>query len=80
MNDKPYWETEQPQVVEAGKQRFKYYKDVGTIEICTIIKDGDSEKEIRYQTLSAHKLLRCPALCDMVLDLLSVAGLVSKVD
>jgi hypothetical protein len=30
--DKPYWEIESPAIVEAGKQRFKYYKQSGVLE------------------------------------------------
>lgn len=78
--DKPYWEIESPAIVEAGKQRFKYYKQSGVLEISTKVKKGDEEKEIRRQTISAYKLQANEQLQDMLLDFLEDSGLVRRVD
>lgn len=82
MNDSiPYWKSgEVPEVVDVGNQRYKHYKEAGLIEVSTIVKEGDSEKTIRYQAISAHRLLHSPALCDMLFSFLSAAGLISKVE
>jgi hypothetical protein len=77
--NKPYWECENPSVVDAGKQRFKHYKQSGVLEISTKVKKGDEEKEIRRQTISAHKLKSNDELRDMVLDFLEDSGLVRRV-
>jgi hypothetical protein len=77
--NKPYWEVENPAIVEAGKQRFKYYKQSGVLEISTKVKKGDEEKEIRRQTISAYKLKTNDKLRDMVLDFLEDSGLVRRV-
>jgi|BioPla2DNA2_1021312.scaffolds.fasta_scaffold05389_8 hypothetical protein len=78
--NKPYWECENPSVVDAGKQRFKHYKQSGVIEISTKIPEGESIKEIRRQTISAYKLQANEQLQDMLLDFLETAGLIRKVD
>lgn len=77
--NKPYWEVENPAIVEAGKQRFKYYKQSGVLEISTKVKKGDEEKEIRRQTISVYKLKTNDKLRDMVLDFLEDSGLVRRV-
>lgn len=77
--NKPYWECENPSVVDAGKQRFKHYKQSGVIEICSKIDENGKEKEFRRQTISAYKLKTNDKLRDMVLDFLEDSGLVRRV-
>ena len=78
--DKKYWEVENPAIVEAGKQRFKYYRQGGMLEVCTKIYEDGSERETRRQTISAYKLQDNGELRNMVMDFLEDAGLVRKVD
>jgi hypothetical protein len=78
--NKPYWECENPSVVDAGKQRFKHYKQSGVIEICSKIDENGKEKEFRRQTISAYKLQSNEQLQSMMLDFLEAAGLICKVD
>lgn len=80
MNDKPYWETEQPQVVEAGRQRFSYYKEAGVLEIASIIQEDGKQKSIRRQALSASKLRKNEAAANMLIDFMAAAGLVQEID
>ena len=79
-NSIPYWESETPEVIDTRKQRFSFYKDAKVLEIAALINEDGSTKPIRRQALSASMLLHNPAVCDMLLDFLSAAGLVSKVD
>lgn len=78
--NKPYWEVENPAIVEAGKQVFKHYKQGGVLEICTKIEESGQSKETRRQTIFAYKLRRNDALRDLVLDFMEAAGIVRKLD
>lgn len=78
-NSIPYWETT-PEVIDTKKQRFSYYKEAKVLEIAGLIDEGDSKKPIRRQALSASNILHYPAVCDMLLEFMEAAGLVSKVE
>ncbi|NLB78306.1 MAG: hypothetical protein GX796_05520 [Clostridiaceae bacterium] len=80
MNDKPYWETERPQVIEAGKQIFSYYKAAGVLEIASIIQEDGIKKAIRRQVLSASKLRRNEDAANMFIDFMAAAGLIQELD
>jgi|BioPla2DNA2_1021312.scaffolds.fasta_scaffold188702_1 hypothetical protein len=73
---RPYWEVEAPEVINAGKQQFAYYKQSQILEISTIIEEDGIKKQIRRQALSGYKLQNNKELANMVLDFLEVAGVI----
>ena len=79
-NSVPYWETEQPQVADAGKQRFSFYKEAGVLEVASIIHEDGIQKAIRRQALSAAKLRKNEAVANMLIDFLASAGLIQELD
>lgn len=75
-NSLPYWQIEEPKVVQAGKQQFAYYKQSQVLEISTIINEDGIQKAIRRQALSGYKLKASRELSDMIVDFLEAAGVV----
>lgn len=75
-NSLPYWQIEEPKVVQAGKQQFAYYKQSQILEISTILNEDGTQKAIRRQALSGYKLKNDKGLTDMVLDFLEAAGVI----
>lgn len=73
---RPYWEVEAPEVINAGKQQFAYYKQSQILEISTIINEDGTQKAIRRQALSGYKLKASRELSDMIVDFLEAAGVI----
>lgn len=77
----PYWQSgETPQVLDVLKQRFKFYRLAGILEICSLFDDEQGISEARRQIISAKKLYNNPELCDMFLLFLADTGLITKVE
>ena len=75
-NSLPYWQVEEPEVINAGKQQFCYYKQFGVLEISAIINENGTQKAIRRQALSGCKLKANRELSDMIVDFLEAAGVI----
>lgn len=73
---RPYWETETPKVIMAGKQRFSYYKEAQVLDIALMVEEGDSKKPIRIQALYGDRLRNNKELSNMIVDFLEDTGVI----
>lgn len=74
--NRPYWELEEPETITDGNKVFSYYRQSEVLEIASLIRENGKQKEVARQSLTAEKLKNNQELVDVVLELLTAAGVI----